>query len=1098
MVVIEDNYKLSLIRGGNMDIAEYINKLTSEQFEAICVELLRAIKPNVYRIVGTRYVKDGGKDIVGTVAEVPYEIWAECKKHTRSLGLEEISKNVVLVISQDINELFFFSVSDISRNAQKHISTVATKHGFKVAFYYGESLMTELERLPRFKKAPKQAYENDGLTVTDYITAYEHADRYEKTDTVVLHRDNFFYIDLFLSNRSEYDFSDICFTWKRSEHINLVVKAVDSSIKLSAFNDRFVQIKGEVLNSKSVQRIPRINISYKVKNEYKTLNVDCGFVDPTQLLYFPLIGEKPQGFLTTKITPVLTDKSGYDTYIIDIKGESGTGKSRLLKEIINLAAQYKKRIILFDAKKYNDYNIVKELICTLLYIPYNKGSIEFSSKNIQNILIKYNADSVYAEAIYSFVFENNVNTDTVYFVKQALLYFLMHPLFDEKYILLFDNVQMLSHDMIDMLVFLIDNLTQSSSSCIIALSTNTELVPDWNTEKISALFRFLDDTADEHHMEYECHELAYNDAASLYEHALNTDNNILIDRLIKKSGCRPFDIIMLIKYMQEQQIITWQSMSTWYITSFDKLEQLVTAIPQKSKKLIKDRITLQKTCNSHEYWRTFKTVIKALTYFQGFVPLDFLEYINIDDDILDDINNSLFIKYDEYMPIITFFHDNLYRYFSAQRSYTVDVALAKKINSWLLQNEDTELANRNSILYKTYIDTSRFGMAKQYGLKTVMQSYNNRNYHECYKLGIQILENKHIELSEQEEFDILHTVSDSAKERTDHQRGAEIFYKAYNFLNSHKSNISITQADYNKFMHDCINSQINARYPEKALEILHDFEKSDTVDDHHMFIIFNRYCVAYLAVGDLNKAREYITKAVSVAEKMGNAYLKSIAYSDMAYLHFNGDEDTENVISYFEKAYTENDCTDDLNRNTELFQQMALSLCLKNDTANAIEMINKSIETGEQIKNSFLIIKAYTLKSIIYYYDGQYDKAVKMIDKALILCEASKSIVGKIKLYTNLAAISIDRNNFKQAREYIDIAFTLFKTADISSLKHKPLFYNYISVYKNQLSRKELFKKISEYSNEQILQYLDDAYACDIFSDNAYGVIKPDKGIFNF
>ena len=135
-----------------MNIQQYIHSLTDEEFEQLCTEYLTLhYKNKNITIHGTRLKKDGGKDIVGTAQDVPYEIWAECKRHNRALGLEKISKNVILVISKGINELIYFSTSDITRNAVKHVSIVAAKHNFSVTFIYGNRLYQELSILPRFQ-----------------------------------------------------------------------------------------------------------------------------------------------------------------------------------------------------------------------------------------------------------------------------------------------------------------------------------------------------------------------------------------------------------------------------------------------------------------------------------------------------------------------------------------------------------------------------------------------------------------------------------------------------------------------------------------------------------------------------------------------------------------------------------------------------------------------------------------------------------------------------------------------------------------------------------------------------------------------------------
>ena len=58
-----------------MNIQQYINNLTDQEFEELCTEYLKLhYKNKNINIHGTRLKKDGGKDIVGTASDVPYEI----------------------------------------------------------------------------------------------------------------------------------------------------------------------------------------------------------------------------------------------------------------------------------------------------------------------------------------------------------------------------------------------------------------------------------------------------------------------------------------------------------------------------------------------------------------------------------------------------------------------------------------------------------------------------------------------------------------------------------------------------------------------------------------------------------------------------------------------------------------------------------------------------------------------------------------------------------------------------------------------------------------------------------------------------------------
>ena len=122
------------------------------------------------------------------------------------------------------------------------------------------------------------------------------------------------------------------------------------------------------------------------------------------------------------------------------------------------------------------------------------------------------------------------------------------------------------------------------------------------------------------------------------------------------------------------------------------------------------------------------------------------------------------------------------------------------------------------------------------------------------------------------------------------------------------------------------------------------------------------------------------------------------------------------------------------------------------------------------------------------------------MNQTLMLCEKTHSIIGKIKTYTNLAALHILSKKHKKAQEYIDIALELFKETSFSVIKHKPLFYNYITINSKSCTFEELFNNLSPLNNDKLLNALYNVmeYSKSIESLNEYGVIKKENAIFNY
>ena len=93
------------------------------------------------------------------------------------------------------------------------------------------------------------------------------------------------------------------------------------------------------------------------------------------MLYFPLIGNDINQFvkLIDKDKFTLHD---YFPFILDIRGRSGVGKTRLIKELADKAENHDCKVKQYDARKNKDFSIIKDLIaeCFVLLHIIGKGS----------------------------------------------------------------------------------------------------------------------------------------------------------------------------------------------------------------------------------------------------------------------------------------------------------------------------------------------------------------------------------------------------------------------------------------------------------------------------------------------------------------------------------------------------------------------------------------------------------------------------------------------------------------------------------------------------------------------------------------------------
>lgn len=1082
-----------------IDIKKYIDNITPEKFEELCVSYLRYLKGTKFTIKGTRYCKDGGKDIKGVAEnDIPYEIWAECKKHGRSIGLDEISKNVVLVLSENINELIFFSTSNITAGAQKHISNLAARHNFSVAYYYGDKLLSGLAELPIFRN--KQTVLSDkedakkGLAINLHLSKYANSDHYESDTTIILQRDTVFFIDIFFTNNSSEIIKDIDIEMPCSNYMQFNIQPYNNHFYLQPYCDRIVQIKVNVVNCMRKYSIPKIRIQYEYNGEKQTIPLYAGTVDPTHLIYFPLIGVELNNFLKLTVEP-LFEVAAPNTYIIDIRGGSGVGKSRLIKELLLIGEAHNWHIKHYDGNNNKDLKIIKDLLCSFIGLPFYSGNINFTSDEIRKILKSQGDNEEFAEVLYDFLYKNKTNDEILYYIEDAILYLLKHPYLDYPYILSIDNLQEIDISVLDILGHLISILGNTAAKFIIILGTNIERIPSKNQKKLSEFLSVLDCYDDDYRLYQELYPMDYMGAKTFYIGLLKNieSHEVLLNLLINKAGTRPFDMIMQLKYMQEKHILSWQEGNSWYIQNFDRFDSFVKEVPIKSTELIRQRVqaqlTLSKENSADNYYQScFKTLVKCLLLFKDNLPIKFLYYININEEIVVELMNSLFFRYDEDEPEIHFYHNNLYLYFYSQKIYLYDAEIANKVAIWLENESECSIKNKDIILLDCYIKLERYETAKIKGIECLKNSFDIYNYADAASIAELLLSTKKFKLKDNESFEIKLLLADAYRERIDHEKGAQLFHELFKELKE-KSTL-LPEQEINKFYHKAVNANLNSNHPDLALDILKHFEKTNITMPFYKLILYDRFAVVYLALGDVDSAKRNIKKAIDMAEKANDIEWMGITYSDYAYLQYRGYQNPTQTCKYFMKAYnTQFPNLTYRNRIGELLQQKSFAELLQGNLENALSDVNMSIETCQKIHSTYLEAKAINLKGIIQILLNDQQEGLETWRKGIDFCQEIKNLPSKIRIYCNIGAYYLAENKIPYAKDNLLISYQLFLDNQFSDVHYKELFYNLIRVYHLTGDNAAIEKIMSNASNIHIEEFYDFLIEKEYNVNSDYGVL---------
>ncbi len=223
---------------------------------------------------------------------------------------------------------------------------------------------------------------------------------------------------------------------------------------------------------------------------------------------------------------------------------------------------------------------------------------------------------------------------------------------------------------------------------------------------------------------------------------------------------------------------------------------------------------------------------------------------------------------------------------------------------------------------------------------------------------------------------------------------------------------------------------------------------------HYMIRILLLLHSAYLRINKTKKAEEYIIKAKKVLEEHDNKLDWVIYYFSYAdYLAFIKME-YDHAIRFKRKALDLLKEIDSTLMIAGIYHQLGIIYQYMFQLDNALESYKEAMKSGDWVSH-------YNLSYIAYIYYLKYDlkKAQKYYLKNLEICEeiGEKYILSR-NLY-NLIIISIELNDFNQAKKYLEQLKQISKEIPIDRINRMYQFA-LISILKETGDIKNLVKSI--------------------------------------
>lgn len=1063
--------------------------LTAQQFEDLCYQYTCRLYKNKhnYSLKHTRFVHDGGRDIEITFYDEisHFKVWAECKRHKESIGLEEIGKNVVLVLSNHISKVIFFSASDITLSARIEISKISEALGFEVAFLYGENFKKALSEYPDivnkfFPDYVISSVESPTINVSFSICETNQSIFIPiKMDKSVILRDGRL-INLYIlfTNLSNKMYDSISVKLKSAGDDLFFVVDEQCICEIMPKTDRIIVFRGQIINQNLSEIImPDVLINFEKEGRIEKRIESLPALDTSKCKKYPLIGKKVNEFLNV-IVGNLADFNHAYPYIFDIRGISGVGKSRLATEIANRFIMSGFELFSLDCQDYNSYIIIHKLLCYLLNVPLYKGRIDYEKKDIMQIVEKSGGSSDFQDIVSDFLIECKIKNNNLYYLQEAFLYYLMHPNIHKKQLIVIDNVQLLEPELLDFFTNILETIIYMEGYTSIIFITNTERETVLGRQRMEIFLDYLDNMCYKHphtFIQYECEPFNRNDATLLLKQLfeIQDSKSPIITEFLKKSGYIVFELVQFLEYLNDKKIIEWIDSKSWHIKKDDEFLEFLYNCPVSSKTIIKDRVKYLKHKYNKKEYSQIKDVISAILCFQNFLPYYYLSSLDIDDNIIEIMQDDAWINRTD--RGITFFHDNLYYYFKEDPTFCKNIPILKKVI--LSLDDDIDILSdiqKKLIHFFCLYNQGNITFALEYGINLIDICYESGNKRDAIEIAEVMLHDKKMLDDKIIQIKTLLAYANLIFEVGQKDKAYLIYQETLPML---LKNQTIFDTEYLLGnLHKIVNSQLQLAYYDAAMETLKLMEQCCAISDMYKFIIQNRYGVAYTCMGNFYEAQKRLDKSLEIASIMGSDFWISTSYSDIALRYFYdytiGERRSLLVKESLQKALSYSHTAEkNFNyRNLELYWHKAIICIIDNNFEKALYFLDNCILKSKENNFLYEIVRAYNLKALVYLLIQKYDDAQTILFDCLHLCEIYHFSSGLFRMYNNLGVCYAITQNVKIASIHFSNAINSLHNKNFG-IKQYPVIINslLISIKHNNLLFAKQLEDICNQINDEVL-----------------------------